>query len=559
MSAEMFLRAEGNSGVGLSFGGKMGLVLLGLGLLVAGCQAGTKKVVQPLADEPGMARPLAGDQQGRGELAGEAAAEAATAEQIFEARIDGGAFDPLFVKSRLKLYGDRSDKWQVLEKKMRAYGLSHDQEKQWQRCSGLLTDIVSGYEAVLDGQGDSLAVIRQDIAFAESNCDEMFAVYTALIPDMLARFQKEASEQVVGMIDYYAERKEYQQVVAAYENAVDFQGKDLEDLRLKEIYGRALLHSGRLEKAAVVFSQVLAASNAYEKWPLRLEVAELLIALGQYEKARAEYLHLAEILDYWEELNKSVTDKLSLLFAADDHARELSLYSRALQAYISYDGESIPDAFDGAVRELQARYPGALHTRAALVLVQQVDDQVRRNVAINLARVERLVDAKEFKKGLDILTTMQQSRLPGDCQTQVAEAMSSLNAAHEHHVLLTREQRVLDMADQWQEGLNLLDMELYDESIAVFMGLLGTDYDSKAAAEIDKASLRAATLLRKKAAAIFIKVRQTDDPVARKALLKESRGYLQDILIRYPQVEIADKVVVNIQVIDEQLRSLDEM
>jgi hypothetical protein len=42
-------------------------------------------------------------------------------------------------------------------------------------------------------------------------------------------------------------------------------------------------------------------------------------------------------------------------------------------------------------------------------------------------------------------------------------------------------------------------------------------------------------------------------------LLKESRGLLQSILRRYPQVEIADKVAVNLQVIDEQLLTLEEM
>ncbi len=557
----MSLNTTTHSGSGSSFGGKMGLLafVVIIGLLLAGCQAGAKKVVQsiPAGDGGPVVSAPEKMQQGMGDE--DALVGADDKGPVFLANIDSGRFDPLFVQSRVKLYADKAEKWQVLEDKMRTFGLSSEQVQQWLQCTGLVADLVSGYEAVLDGQGDPLAVTRKDISFAESDCDQMFAVHAALIPELLAKFQQEANAQAEAIIDYYADRKEFHQVVLAYENAVEFSGKAPADLRLQEIYGRALLHTGRLEKAALVFSQVLTQSGPYEKWPLRLEVAELLIASGQYEKARAEYLHLAEILHSWEEINKSVTDKLALLFAADDHARELALYSQALHAFLSFDGDGIPNAFDSAVRELQNKYPGGIHTMAAEVLYQQAEEKIRQNTAIHLAKVEKLTDAKEFKKALDILSGMKQSRLPADSMSQVDEAISAVNAARQHHVQLEKEKRKQDLADQWQEALNLVDMELYDDSITVFIELLGTEYDSKAAVEIEKASLQAAKSLRKKAASIFIKARRATDPAARKALLKESRDLLQSILARYPQVEIADKVEVNLQVIDEQLLTLEEM
>ncbi len=542
-------------------GAKMGLLglLVVAGLLLAGCQAGGKKVVKSISAGDGAAT-VSVTEKAREGLSGE---EALPTEDsmgpVFLANIDSGGFDPQFVKSRLKFYGDKADKWQLLGEKMGTLGLSREQEGQWQQCTGLLTALVGGYQAILDGQGDSLTVTRKDISFSESDCDAMFDVYSALIPELLGKFQKEASVQAEAIIDYYADRKEYNQVVAAYENAMEFNGKAPTDLRLQEIYGRALLHTGRLEKAALVFSQVLTASGPYEKWPLRLEVAELLMASGQYEKARAEYLHLAEILNSWDEINKAVTGKLALLFAADDHARELALYSQALQSFLSFDGESIPDTFESAVRELQNKYPGAIHTIATEALYQQAEERVRQNTVRRLAMIEQLIDAKDFQKALGILASMKQSRLPADSMTQVAEMMSGAKAAREHYIQLEKEKRIEDLADQWQEGLNLLDMELYGDSITVFMGLLGTDYDSRAAVEIEKASLKDAKLLRKKAAALFIKARRATDSAARKALLKESRDLLQSILTRYPQVEIADKVVVNLQVIDEQLLALEEM
>lgn len=557
---KMFLTIRGKLGSGVSFGGKMSLLSFVVsGLLLVGCQAGTKRVVEsiPASTEVGVV--LAPETTGVEESQDEALPGEGSAAPVFLANIDSTRFDPEFVNSRVKLYDDKAGKWQILEDKMRTFGLSHEQEKEWLQCTGLLSGLVSGYEAILDGQGDPLVVIRKDISFAESDCDEMFAVHTALIPELLAKFQAEASGQAEAVIDYYAERKEYHQVVAAYENAREFTGKAPVDLRLQEIYGRALLHIGRLEKAALVFSQVLAENGPYEKWPLRLEVAELLIASGQYEKARAEYLHLAEILNSWDEINKSVTDKLALLFAAEDHARELALYSQALHAFLSFGGESMPNALESAVRELQGKYPGGIHTTAGALLYQQAEEQVRQNTALHLATVEQFSDAKEFKKAFDMLAGMKQSRLPDDCMAQVDTALSAVNNARAQYVELEKEKRIQGLADQWQEGLNLLDMELYDDSITVFMQLLGTKYDSKAAIEIENASLQAAKSLRKKAAALFIKARKATTPTARKALLEESRELLQSILTRYPQVEIADKVAVNVKVIDEQLLALEEM
>ncbi|MEN8257420.1 MAG: hypothetical protein ABFS09_06110 [Thermodesulfobacteriota bacterium] len=508
----------------------------------------------PAGDEVPAVRDVDGPDKSVSRETGEAGDD-----DVFLARVDSGQFDPQFVKSRLKLYADKEGNWQILEEKMRSFGLSPEQEEQWQQCSGLLADLVSGYGVALDGQGDPLAVTRKDISYAESNCEEMFAVHTARIPELLTKFQQEAAEQAETVIDYYAERKEYHKVVTAYENVVQFSGKECSDLRLREIYGRALLHTGRLEKAAFVFSQVLDESGPYEKWPLRLEVGELLIAAGQYEKARAEYLHLAEILSSWEEINKSVTDKLALLFAADDHARELALYSQALKSFLSFEGNSIPNIFQSAVRELQSKYPGGIHTTAAEVLYQQAEEQVRQQTAVNLADIEKFVDDKEFKQALGLLNSMRQSHLPADYVLQVEEMALVVNDARGQHVALKKEKHKQDMADQWQEGLNLLDMQLYDESITVFMELLGTEYDRKASVEIEKASLQAAKSLRKKAANIFVKARRATDPATRKVLLKDSRILLQTILARYPQVEIAEKVTGNLQVIDEQLLALEEL
>ncbi len=173
----------------------MGRVFLVLGALfiLAGCQSG-KRVVQPISDGdqvPGASDAYDSDASVKGE-AGD--------EDVFIARIDSGQFDPQFVESRLKLYAEKQGKWQVLEEKMRSLGLSPEQEEQWQQCAGVLAGLAEGYGVVRDGQGDPLAVIRKDISYAESNCDEMFAVHTARVPELLTKFQQEAADQAEAVI-----------------------------------------------------------------------------------------------------------------------------------------------------------------------------------------------------------------------------------------------------------------------------------------------------------------------------------------------------------------------
>lgn len=207
----MFLGLCEKSGSGVSFGGKMGLLSFVVsGLLLVGCQAGTKTVVKSRPAGQEVVAPVASEPPGVEKSQDEAVPEEESTGPLFLANIDSTRFDPRFVKSRVKLYGDKAERWQLLEDKMRTFGLSHEQEKEWLQCTGLLSGLVSGYEAVLHGQGDPLAVIRKDISFAESDCDEMFAVHTALIPELLTTFQDEASAQAEAVIDYYAERKEYQ-------------------------------------------------------------------------------------------------------------------------------------------------------------------------------------------------------------------------------------------------------------------------------------------------------------------------------------------------------------
>ena len=86
---------------------------------------------------------------------------------------------------------------------------------------------------------------------------------------------------------------------------------------------------------------------------------------------------------------------------------------------------------------------------------------------------------------------------------------------------------------------------------------MGTSYDDRARQKIDEAANLAAREDRRRAAELFVRSGRTHDLWSRKKLLLASRQLLQDILIKYPQSDIVDKVKRNLQRIDEEIAKID--
>ena len=69
----------------------------------------------------------------------------------------------------------------------------------------------------------------------------------------------------------------------------------------------------------------------------------------------------------------------------------------------------------------------------------------------------------------------------------------------------------------------------------------------------------AARAERRKAADLFIRFTKTTDIESRKTLLVESRRRLVDILIKYPDVGITEKVLGNIKRVEKEMNAIDPM
>lgn len=466
------------------------------------------------------------------------------------------ALDPAFIAKRYQVYKDKEAKWAGLVKETATLGVGFEQPEQFVACYQLVHSLAGGYQALQSGETQGYyATSKCDIRFLSEGCDTVFGVQAIYLPTMLGVFKMEMAEQGREIVYYYNDKQDYEHIVLAVENLQDIAEGELSP-ELNQIYGFALVKMGRLDDAAKVLSLVVKGLDPREQWPLRLKIAELLIASGEYEEARNQYLAIAEVLSSWEETHRIVTDQLALLYATDDHTTEIALYTQCLYAYLSFDGHSIPVELEKNLRHLQLQYPGGIHTDAALRLYERAEDQTRNDVGLRLLRVQELADEKQFQQALDELQDMKQARLPDDAMARIDEMILVVREGRALFIQQEKERRVQALADRWQEGLNLLDMQMYDESIAVFSELLGTEYDGRAVKKIEKAASFAAVTLRKEAANLFIKARRTKDYNGRIAYLTQSRRLLQEILDKYPQVELAEKVAVNLAVIDEQLQAM---
>ena len=65
--------------------------------------------------------------------------------------------------------------------------------------------------------------------------------------------------------------------------------------------------------------------------------------------------------------------------------------------------------------------------------------------------------------------------------------------------------------------------------------------------------------MRRKAAGLFLKARNTSDPVAKKQFLMQSRDLLRQAIEEYPQADIIDKIKQNLQVLEEQISTQPDL
>ena len=466
-----------------------------------------------------------------------------------------------FASLRRKAYSDKINRWQTLKTTADSLDMTLDELDLWQNCIDEMGNILSGYEAIANGMPGitdfQSAVLHRDISFSENRCELIFADTVDSVSGKTKHYSELAAGQAEKVVSYYDGMEDYESVISNYRILIGSSDRNA-DYQVREMYGHALQRAGRLSEAADVLLAVADSRKDAYNWKLRLHAAEILIAVGDFGRALEESAKVAEIFSSWSTFDETVNARMELLQDGDSRQNEaLSLYAQALHAWMTGDGKEVPAVLLENTSLLERKYSGTIYAVEAERLRIQVENSVHAYVLGGLDEVEALIAEKEFNKAQAIIDSLRQLKSPGESEGLVASAGEDIKQAESAEKIM--QQRLLEesIEAKWQQANLFFDQKEYDKAIDLFRELMNSEYRKKAIRQIDKAAELAAADMRKKAAFLFSKSRRVNGVEKKSALLLESRSVLKDIILRYPEAKVIDKVVVNLQVIEEEIYNLD--
>lgn len=470
------------------------------------------------------------------------------------------------IAKRLAVYEGRLYQWRAVTDQLRAAEASTGEPlpNGWEVCLQRLEATYGDYNrlrrqivAGADGDGDAISpweVVDEDFAYQESGCTALFRERAA---QPVAGQRPSVDREGVGSRFCEAVRQgKYQQALDLYRDIDPDSSGQAVTVAVQQAHVVALLRTNRIDEALAGLRNILANSGGFDSWTAQRQVADLLLATGKREAAAERYEALSAAFDRLDKEKGWVHEQLALLASGDDHDEELSIYGQALRSYLTFDGKRVPGELKMWVARLEYKYPGSAIAGKARQLLNQVESESRTWISDRLLEVDALVEARRYTKALAMLEDLAGQDLPKEMLDVVGKTMDEvvIAAAREQEEKRQRTEEMLQ--DRWREADHLFDSEQFDEAIVVFSSLFGTADDVKARVKIGDAAALAAAKLRREGAALFFKAGQTADAGQKRELLMQSRQLLQTILVKYPYVDLVEKVARNLQIIDEQLRTL---
>jgi len=480
-----------------------------------------------------------------------------------------------YVNDRTFEYGRKLNRWKDLDKQSVVMNLGQEQTESMIRCFRDLQKVLDGYERLHDDllqrniiststmfdTEDAMELQKMDIAFIESNCGRLLAGGEDKAAGWQERQKGADLNQVETLIERYFANNEYSEVVQVWLQIPPYQIERV-DLKTMIMYGNALMYLDQQEKAAEIYQQIVDEMSDSKEQPtdilsLRKVLADLytasgnyLAAEGQYEQISADYLAIGKI-EEWSKL------QLSILERSVKGSPELTEFSRLLRAYLGYlaerDGYKIVWQADNFLQQ----YPYS--PVASNVDIVKEDILQRADEWFNgfITQVDIFAGEKKFQDAIELLNSVPEEIIGAEkvqeLKTKIDEIVLA-EAVERETVKLARKQ---ELQRRWNEGMLLADQDDFDGAIQIFTELLDTEYSAKSQVKIEELSLQAAKAARRKAADLFIRFTKTVDLESKKKLLVESRQVLKDILVKYPEVEISEKVLGNISRVEKEMNELD--
>ncbi len=482
-----------------------------------------------------------------------------------------------YVNDRIFEYGRKLERWKELDQQSVVMSLNEEQTNSMVRCFRDLQKVLNGYnklyddllqrnmisEADLFRTEDVLDLQKMDIAFLDSVCGRMLATTEDKAAGWQRRQEGADLNQIETLIERYSSSKEYDEVVQVWLKIPQYQVERV-DLKTKILYGNALIYLGQQEKAAEIYQQIVDEMSVSNEQPtdvlsLRKILADLYTASGNYLAAEGQYDQISD--DYsnigWiEEWSKL---QLSILERSTKGSPELTEFSRLMRDYLSFQPEKDGYKIIWQADEYLQNYPYSPVSSNVDVIKEDALRRADGWFEAFFTQVDQYTSERKFQDAMDLLQNIPEDIIGADKIQQVKTKIDELVLAEAVERETLKIEKMQDLQRKWNEGMLLADQDDYDGAIIIFTELLDTGYQGKAQVKIEELSLQAAKADRRKAAELFIRFTKTTDIEGKKRLLIESRSILQNILVKYPDVDIAKKVIGNINRVEKEMNELDPL
>lgn len=485
--------------------------------------------------------------------------------------------DMQYVKDRIFEYGRKLDRWKELDDQAIVMDLDEEASEEMVRCFRDLQKVLNGYNRIHEellrqdfmdaGAGitsnEIMTLEQRDISFLESSCGRLLKSGDDKGEGWEQRGEQADLPQIETLIERYAGSSEFEKVIQVWQQIPSHQ-LDRVHLNTRISYGNALMSLHQEEKASRVYQEIVDLMSASDDQrtdilSLRKILADLYAASGNYDKAEKQYREISKDYSDLAQIEDWATLQLSILERSEPGSPELKEYSSLLRNYLGYspqrDGYKLVWQSDKFLED----YPYSPVSSNVDIIKNSTLAKADNWLQLFLDEIDTMAEEERFQDALLKLETLQEDILSGEKLIEIRKKSDDLILAEAVSRETKKIEKIQAQQRQWNDALLLVDKGEYDESIEILTTMLDTDYAVKADNKIREVSLLAARTERRKAADLFIRFKKATDIESKKKLLMESRRRLIDILIKYPDVGITEKVMGNIKRVEQEMNSIDPM
>lgn len=486
----------------------------------------------------------------------------------------GGILPSLtLVDDRIIAYEGKRQFWDEFSLEAATLFPEEEQQQKMAACRLRINNILAGYNglhetllgisstssAASSAADQLVAVEREDIAFLESECQQ-FLKLSQQGDSWLAGTRNRLVDEKEKEIAEAMSLSDYDQVVALYEQLPSEKTQDL-SIETIHYYGLALLRTGNVQQAGMVLQGLLLRireeSLVQQEFDIMKMVADIHFGQEDYSLAFERYIDIinryagfGDNVD-WARLQQSV------ISVKDEKRTEVKSFADLMLAYLTYNPHR--DGYKAAImaRNFTDNFPDSAQYATAARIFIETRDKADAWFAGVIEQLEQLQSEKKYEEGLVYIEQFPRINLMPEKQEQLRALTDELISAQFEEAETMRQALEKELEDTWNVGLAHLSNREYDKAIKVFATLQDTTYGDRARMQMTEAAQLAAQENRRKAAELFVRANRTRDLDTKTALLLESRSLLQNILLKYPQSDLVDKVKRNMNRIEEEITAID--